>query len=63
MKALGSEKKCKEEGKVIQAGKTYVVNDGDIMFFKFNTSKGGKWSKFIILYRKSFYLTLNLLTL
>jgi hypothetical protein len=40
LKQLGTEKACKEEGKVTQAGKTYVVQDGDIIFFKFNVSKG-----------------------
>lgn len=27
---------CKEKGKIISAGKDYVVQDGDIMLFKFN---------------------------
>lgn len=40
LKALGTEKACKDEGKLIQAGKQYVVEDGDIIFFKFNVSKG-----------------------
>lgn len=34
--ALGSEKACKEEGKVSIEGKEYVVQDGDIMHFLFN---------------------------
>ena len=29
-------------GKYKQEGKTYVVQDGDIIFFKFNVSGGGK---------------------
>lgn len=29
-------------GKYRQEGKTYVVQDGDIIFFKFNVSGGGK---------------------
>ena len=32
----GSEQKIKEAGRYRQEGKAYVVNDGDIMFFKFN---------------------------
>lgn len=38
----GSEVALKNEGKVKQQGKEYVVQDGDIIFFKFNVSKGGK---------------------
>lgn len=33
---LGSEKACKEAGKMQVEGKEYVVNDGDIMHFLFN---------------------------
>ena len=32
----GSEIKCKEHGKLSIEGKDYVVNDGDIMHFRFN---------------------------
>lgn len=32
----------KAAGKYRQEGKTYVVNDADIIFFKFNVSGGGK---------------------
>ena len=32
----GSEIKCKEYGKLSIEGKDYVVNDGDIMHFRFN---------------------------
>lgn len=38
---LGSEVKCREEGKLHQQGRTYEMMDGDICFFKFNP-KGGK---------------------
>ncbi len=34
--ALGSEAACKEAGKMGVEGKEYVVNDGDIMHFRFN---------------------------
>ncbi|SYV96611.1 GTP-binding and nucleic acid-binding protein YchF [Mycoplasma putrefaciens] len=33
---LGSEKAVKEAGKMRLEGKTYVMQDGDICFFKFN---------------------------
>ncbi|RYE21354.1 MAG: redox-regulated ATPase YchF, partial [Sphingobacteriaceae bacterium] len=33
---LGSEAACKEAGKLSVEGKTYVVQDGDIMHFRFN---------------------------
>ena len=33
---LGSEAKCKEMGKMSVEGKEYVVQDGDIMHFRFN---------------------------
>jgi len=33
---LGSEQACKEAGKMAMEGKGYVVEDGDIMHFKFN---------------------------
>jgi len=36
-KEEGSEAACKAAGKYHQRGKTYVVEDGDIIFFKFNT--------------------------
>lgn len=38
----GSETECKAQGKLRQQGKEYVVNDGDICFFKFNVSSSGK---------------------
>lgn len=34
--ALGTEAACKEAGKLSVEGKTYVVEDGDIMHFRFN---------------------------
>ncbi|KAF1890601.1 hypothetical protein Lal_00013196 [Lupinus albus] len=42
LKELGSEGAVKAAGKYKQEGKTYVVQDGDIIFFKFNVSGGGK---------------------
>ena len=39
--ALESEAKCRDEGKQHQEGRTYDVQDGDIIFFKFNAAKGG----------------------
>jgi GTP-binding protein YchF len=33
---LGSEQACKESGKLAVEGKEYVVNDGDVMHFRFN---------------------------
>lgn len=38
---LENEAKCREQGKLMQQGRTYEVIDGDICFFKFNP-KGGK---------------------
>ncbi|KAL9265551.1 Obg-like ATPase 1-like protein [Drosera capensis] len=42
LKELGSESAVKAAGKYRQEGKTYVVQDGDVIFFKFNVSGGGK---------------------
>jgi obg-like ATPase 1 len=39
-KAEGSEAACKAAGKYRQQGKTYVVEDGDIILFKFNAGAG-----------------------
>ena len=36
LKKYGSEQKIKEAGKYRQEGKEYVVQDGDVLFFKFN---------------------------
>ena len=37
LKELGTEEAVKKAGKLHQKGKTYEVQDGDLMFFKFNT--------------------------
>ncbi|TXG48142.1 hypothetical protein EZV62_027436 [Acer yangbiense] len=42
LKELGNESAVKAGGKYRQEGKTYVVQDGDVIFFKFNVSGGGK---------------------
>eukprot|EP00249_Psilotum_nudum_P003678 c17134_g1_i1 orf=241-1419(+) len=42
LKELGSEAAVKAAGKYRQEGKTYIVQDGDIIFFKFNVSGGKK---------------------
>lgn len=34
---VGTEEAVKKAGKLRQQGKKYVVQDGDIIFFKFNT--------------------------
>ena len=34
--SLGGEAKCKEAGKLKLEGKDYIVNDGDVMHFRFN---------------------------
>jgi len=39
-KEAGSEAAVKAAGKYRQHGKTYVVEDGDIIFFKFNAGAG-----------------------
>ncbi|XP_054753671.1 obg-like ATPase 1 [Lytechinus pictus] len=39
-KELGNENNVKSAGKYRQQGKTYVVEDGDIIFFKFNAGAG-----------------------
>ena len=36
LRKYGSEQKIKEAGKYRQEGKDYVVQDGDVLFFKFN---------------------------
>uniref|UniRef100_A0A7S3NAK9 Obg-like ATPase 1 n=1 Tax=Euplotes harpa TaxID=151035 RepID=A0A7S3NAK9_9SPIT len=41
----GSEAEVKSQGKYLQKGKNYVVQDGDIILFKFNVSGGGKKKK------------------
>lgn len=39
LKELGSEKAVKEAGKLRTEGKTYVMQDGDVVEFRFNVSK------------------------
>ncbi|CDJ43406.1 GTP binding protein, putative [Eimeria tenella] len=39
---LGSENAVKAAGKYLQKGKDYVVEDGDIIFFKFNVTNSAK---------------------
>jgi len=41
-KELGSEAACRANGKHQQRGREYVVEDGDILFFKFNAGAGLK---------------------
>jgi len=40
-KEYGSEVECKNNGKLKEKGKAYDVEDGDIIFFKFNVAGGG----------------------
>lgn len=39
LKDLGSELRVKEAGKVRLEGKDYLMQDGDIVYFRFNVSK------------------------
>lgn len=39
LKSLGSEKAVKEAGKMRTEGKTYIMQDGDVVEFRFNVSK------------------------
>ena len=41
-KEAGSEAACKAAGKYMQKGRDYMVEDADIIFFKFNTPSSGK---------------------
>jgi len=41
-KELGSEGACRASGKYLQKGKEYIMNDGDIVLFKFNVSQPQK---------------------
>ena len=36
LKNCGSYQKCKEAGKIRLEGKDYLVNDGDVLSFRFN---------------------------
>lgn len=38
LEKLGSESACKAEGVYRQMGKEYEVEDGDVIFFKFNVT-------------------------
>lgn len=42
LKELGTERAVKDAGKYRQQGKEYVVQDGDIIYFKFNVTASGK---------------------
>eukprot|EP00828_Plagiopyla_frontata_P012126 TRINITY_DN1684_c0_g1_i1.p1 TRINITY_DN1684_c0_g1~~TRINITY_DN1684_c0_g1_i1.p1 ORF type:complete len:373 (-),score=69.13 TRINITY_DN1684_c0_g1_i1:70-1188(-) len=42
IKHQGNEAQVKAEGKYRQQGKEYIVEDGDVIFFKFNVGKGKK---------------------
>ena len=42
LKELGSEQEVKAAGKYRQEGSKYIVQDGDVIFFKFNVSGSGK---------------------
>lgn len=42
LKEQGNENAVKAAGKYRQQGKEYVVQDGDIIYFKFNVTSGGK---------------------
>lgn len=42
MNRFENEQLCRDEGKLHQQGRNYEVQDGDIIFFKFNAAKGGK---------------------
>ena len=42
LKELGSENAVKASGKYYQKGKDYIVEDADIIFFKFNVTASGK---------------------
>ena len=42
LRQYGSEAKIKEAGKYRQEGKDYVVQDGDVLFFKFNVNTSTK---------------------
>ncbi|KAI3653967.1 hypothetical protein MP228_000686 [Amoeboaphelidium protococcarum] len=42
LKEAGNENAVKSQGKYLQKGKEYIVEDGDIIFFKFNVTTSGK---------------------
>jgi obg-like ATPase 1 len=41
-KEAGSESACKANGKYLQKGREHIIDDGDIIFFKFNAAGGKK---------------------
>ena len=45
LKELKSEAAVKAAGKYIQKGKEYLVEDGDIIYFKFNVTTTGTKKK------------------
>lgn len=45
LKELGSESQVKANGKYMQKGKEYVVEDGDIIYFKFNVTASSSKKK------------------
>lgn len=42
LKELGNESAVKAAGKYRQEGKNYVLQDGDVCFYKFNVTASGK---------------------
>lgn len=46
----GNEQNVKQEGKYYQKGKEHIIEDGDIIFFRFNVGKGKAWLESIELY-------------
>lgn len=42
LKEIGNETAVKAAGKYLQKGKEYVVDDGDVIFFKFNVTNSAK---------------------
>lgn len=62
-KEEGSEAAAKSAGKYRQQGRNYVVEDGDIIFFKFNAGAGlkdakKKWSCVFMVLFAMFYINL-----
>lgn len=45
LKELGDEHKVREAGKIRTEGKQYIVEDGDVIFFKHNARGGGNKKK------------------
>lgn len=62
-KEEGTEAACKAAGKYRQQGRNYVVDDGDIIFFKFNAGAGlkdakKKWYRVAMIIYTMFYINL-----